>query len=140
MTTLAKNEVRAYEEGDYNDLPVIAADIIYDGAAVGENGSGYFRPLVAGDNFAGFAQKKADNSAAGAAAGDVNVRVRDKGKIKLSVTGVTAVTDEGSTVYASDDDTFTLTASGNSAIGKIVRWISGTTVIVAFEAASCRSI
>jgi len=138
MTTLAKNEPRAFEEGEYNDLPVIASDIIYEGAAVGENGSGYFRPLVAGDNFAGFAVKKADNSSGDA--GDINVRVRPKGKIQLAVTGVTGVTDEGSTVYASDDNTFTLSSTSNSAIGKIVRHVSSTKVIVAFEAVSCRSI
>lgn len=140
MTTLAKNAVRDYELGDYNDLPVIAGDIIYEGAAVGENGSGYFRPLVAGDNFAGMAVRKADNSAVGAANGDVNVHVLQKGKMERDVVGVTAVTDEGSTVYASDDDVLTLSSTGNSAIGKIVRWISSTKCIVAFEAVSVRSI
>jgi hypothetical protein len=138
MTTLADNKPRAYETGEFNDLPVIANDIIYEGAAVGENGAGYFRPLVAADNFAGFAVRKADNT--GGAAGDKNVKVRQKGRIQLSVVGVTAVTDEGSTVYASDDDTFTLTATGNSAIGKIIRYVTGTTVIVEFEAVSRRSI
>jgi len=141
MTTLAKNQPRAFEEGEINDLPVIANDIIYEGAAVGESSTtGTFRPLVAGDNFAGFATRKADNTAVGAAAGDVNVNVKQKGKIQLSVTGVTGVTDEGSTVYASDDDTFTLSSTSNSAIGKIIRYVTGTTVIVAFEAVSRRSI
>ncbi len=138
MTILADNKVRAYETGDFNDLPVIAADIIYEGAAVGENAAGYFRPLVAGDNFSGMAVKKADNSAG--AAGAINIKVRQKGRITIDVTGVSAVTDEGSTVYASDDNTFTLTSSGNSAIGKIIRWISGTKCVVAFEAVSRRSI
>lgn len=137
MTTLAKNAVRAYEEGDYNDLPVVATDIIYEGAAVGENGSGYFRPLVAADPFAGFATRKADNSAG--AAGAISVNVKQRGKIQLAVTGVTAVTDEGSAVYASDDNTFTLTSSGNTAIGKIIRYISSTTCIVYFEALSVAS-
>ncbi len=140
MTTLAKNAVRNFELGNSNDLPVIAGDIIYEGAAVGENGSGYFRPLAAGDNFAGFALRKADNSAVGAAAGDVNVNVIQKGKIELDVIGVTGVTDEGSNVYASDDATFTLSSTSNSVIGKIVRHVSGTRCIVAFEAASVRSI
>jgi len=141
MTTLAKNQPRAFEEGEINDLPVIANDIIYEGAAVGESSTtGTFRPLAAGDNFAGFATRKADNTAVGAAAGDVNVNVKQKGKIQLSVVGVTGVTDEGSTVYASDDDTFTLSSTGNSAIGKIIRYVTGTTVIVAFEAVSRRSI
>lgn len=138
MTTLAADKARDFVLGELQDLPVIASDIIYEGAAVGENGSGYFRPLAAADPFAGFAQSKADNSAG--AAGAINVRVKTRGRVILSVTGVTAVTDEGSTVYASDDDTFTLTSSGNTAIGKIVRYISGTTVEVYFEAASFRSL
>jgi hypothetical protein len=138
MTTLATAKPRDYLLGDLQDLPMIAADIIYEGAAVGENGSGYFRPLVAADPFAGFAERTVDNSAG--AAGALNVRVKPRGRVILPVVGVTAVTDEGATVYASDDDTFTLTATGNSAIGKITRYISGTTVEVYYEAASFRSL
>jgi len=139
MTTLADNNPRAYETGDFNDLPVIANDIIFEGAAVGESSAtGTFRPLVAGDNFAGFAVRKVDNTGGSAAA--KNVKVIQKGRIKLAVTGVTAVTDEGATVYASDDNTFTLSSTNNSEIGKIIRWISGTSCIVAFEAVSVRSI
>ena len=141
MATLSADNPRVFETGhdeNINGLPVIANDIIYDGAAVGENGSGYFRPLVAADNFAGFADEQADNT--GGSAGDINVKVKQRGVVKLSVTGVTAVTDEGSTVYATDDNTFTLTASGASSIGKIVRYVSGTTVMVAFEAVSVRSL
>jgi len=124
MATLAKNEVRTYELGieDFNDLPVIESDIIYEGAAVGDNGSGYFRHNSNGAN------------------GDINVRVKECGKIVLDVTGVTGVADKDSVVYASDDNTFTLISSGNSAIGKIARWISGTKCVVAFEAVSIRSI
>jgi hypothetical protein len=141
MTTLAadKNRTYAVHGNEFDtDLPVIASDIIYLGAAVGENGSGYFRPLVAADPFAGFALMRCDN--ASGAAGAKNVHVRSKGVAVLSVTGVTAVTDEGSTVYASDDDTFTLTSTSNTAIGKVVRYISGTQVEVAFESVSLRSI
>ncbi|MBV2206655.1 MAG: hypothetical protein KUL87_14635 [Pseudomonas sp.] len=138
MTTLSINKPRDFVLGELQDLPVVASDIIYEGAAVGENGSGYFRPLVAADAFAGFAERQADNSAG--AAGAVSVRVKTRGRVILSVAGVTAVTDEGSTVYASDDDTFTLTSTSNSAIGKIVRYISGTTVEVYFEASSFRSL
>jgi predicted RecA/RadA family phage recombinase len=143
MTTLAANDARDYEihgtEFD-SDLPVIASDIIYEGAAVGENGSGYFRPLVAADPFAGFALAKADNSAG--AAGAVHVHLRQQGVAILPVVGVTAVTDEGSTVYASDDDTFTLTSTSNTAIGKVIRVVdvTATKVAVFFQAASLRSI
>lgn len=141
MATLTKDAPRTYElhgaEFD-NHLPVVAADIIYEGAAVGENGAGYFRPLEAGDAFAGFALEQADNSSG--AAGDRKVRLRQRGVIVLPITGAAAVTDEGSTVYASDDDTLTLTASTNTAIGKVLRHISGTTCAIYFEAATLRSL
>jgi len=51
MTTLSADKPRDYQLGDREEYPVIAADIIYEGAAVGENGSGYARPLQAGDPF-----------------------------------------------------------------------------------------
>jgi len=141
MTTLAADKSRVYEihgtEFD-TDLPAVASDIIYEGAAVGENGSGYFRPLVAADPFAGFALVNCNN--ASGAAGAVPIHLRAQGVIILSVTGVTAVTDEGSTVYAADDDDFTLTSTSNTAIGKIIRYISGTQVAVFFQSASLRSL
>jgi hypothetical protein len=134
---LTQDTPRAYELGDMNDLPVKASTTIYEGAAVGLD-SGYARGLVAGDTFQGFATKQADNSDGDA--GAINVRVKRKGLASLAVTGVTAVTDVGSTVYASADGTFTLSSTSNSSIGKIVRWVSGTTCIVAFEGAGDRSI
>lgn len=138
MTTLAADKSRAYELGDIQELPVVATDIIYEGAAVGDNASGYARPLVAADPFLGFAECKVDNSTG--AAGDKSVRVRVRGQIVLAVTGVTGVGDVGEVVYASDDDTFTLTSTSNTAVGKVARYISGTTVVVAFEALPHRSI
>lgn len=134
MTTLAKDTPRDYEIGDRNELPVIASDIIYEGAAVGDNASGYARPLVAADPFRGFAEQKADNS--DGAAGDVNVRVIERGKIVANVTGATGVGDVGSSVYMSDDDTFTLTSTSNSLIGTVVRYVSGTKCVIAFKSAS----
>lgn len=138
MTTLAVDKMRTYELGEFNELPVVAADIIYEGAAVGDNGSGFARPLVALDAFQGFAVRKADNSAG--ANGAINVKLRQTGEIVLSVATLASVNDEGSTVYASDDDTFTLVSTGNTAIGKVARYISGTNALVHFEAASKRSI
>lgn len=133
MTTLANDTPRDYQIGDREDYPVIASDIIYEGAAVGENGSGYARPLVAADPFLGFAVDKADNSVG--AAGDKNVTVRTKGKVKLAVAGATAITaNDRPAVYASDDNTFTLTSTSNSLIGYVSRWISSGVCIVEFDA------
>ena len=136
---LSANAPRTYEaqeEPSFNDLQQKGSTTIYEGAAVGDS-SRYDRGLVAGDQFQGFADRQSVNSGAD---GTVNVRVRQRGVIQLAVTGVTAVTDEGSSVYASADGTFTLTASGNSAVGKIKRWVTSTTCLVYFEAASVRSI
>ena len=138
MATLAQDKPRAFGVGEFNELPVIASDIIYEGAAVGDNGSGLARPLVAADPFLGFAKERCDNSAGVASAR--NVKVFERGKIELNVTGVASAADVGEAVYASDDDTFTLTSSGNSAIGKVAKWVSGTRCVVFFEGVQVRSL
>jgi len=130
MATLTARNPRTFELGNFSDLPVIAADIIYDGAAVGDNASGYARPLVAGDSFRGFADGSADNSAGSAS--DINVHVQTSGRVQLAVTSL-AITDVGKPVYASDDNTFTLTATSNSHIGRVVRWVSLGVGIVEFD-------
>ena len=137
MATLTKDAPRAYQLGDLEDYPVIASDIIYEGAAVGENASGYARPLAAGDVFLGFATGVVDNSAG--AAGDLNVQVRSKGRVQLAV-GSLAVTDNDRVaVYASDDDTFTKTATSNSLIGYVSRFISSGVGVVEFDAALAKA-
>jgi len=133
MATLAADKPRPYELGSIQEYPVIAADIIYEGAAVGENAAGYARPLQAGDPFLGFAESKVDNSAG--AAGAASVRVRRRGQVQIPVTGASAITtNDGPLVYASDDDTFTLTASTNSIIGRVSRWVSDGVCVVEFDA------
>jgi len=133
MTTLAKDTPRNYGQGDMNDLPVIASDIIYEGAFVGENASGYSRPLVAGDPFQGVCMRQADNSSG--AAGDINVRVRSNGILSnIAVAGATAITaNDFPPVYASDDNTLTLTAGTNTKIGNVLRWISSGICDVTFD-------
>ena len=134
MATLVSNAPRNYVVGFSEEYPVIAGDIIYEGAAVGENGSGYSRPLVAGDPFQGFASAKADNSAG--AAGAVNVVVLKTGRIVVPVVGASAITaNDCPAVYASDDNTFTLTSTSNTLIGYVSRWISGTMCVVNFNSA-----
>jgi hypothetical protein len=132
MTTLAADKARKFELGIIEEYPVIADDIIYEGAAVGENASGFARPLVAADVFLGFADRKVDNT--GGAAGDKTVRVKQKGKIVLPVVGADITSNDRPAVYASDDDTFTLTATSNSKIGFVSRFIGSTICVVEFDA------
>lgn len=132
MTTLAANKPRAYEMGELDAFPVIASDIIYEGAAIGlVAGTGHARPLVAGDKFGGFATRKADNSAGAAAA--INVEGVECGEISLAVSGA-VVTDVGQPVYATDDDTFVFSPVGASFIGFVKRFVSSGVVIVSFDA------
>ena len=130
MTTRSSDIAREVELGTINELPVIAADIIYEGSAVGDNALGYARPLAAGDQFRGFAESKADNSAG--AAGAISVRARASGKIKLPVTSL-AITDVGRPVYASDDDVFNVSGIG-SFVGHVHRYLSSGYGIVSFDA------
>lgn len=132
MTTLAADALRTFEIGDIEEYPVIANDIIYAHAAVGiVDASGHARPLVAGDRFAGFAEKRADNT--GGAATAKNVRVAKRGKVVLPVSGA-VITDFGQPIYASDDDTFSFNPVGGSFVGFVERFISSGVVLVAFDA------
>ena len=136
MTTLAADKLRTWHwSGDpvTSEYPVIATDIIYRGAAVGENGSGYARPLVAADPFLGFAEANVNNAAG--AAGDKTVFVRQKGYVTLPISSLAITANDRPAVYASDDDTFTLTSSGNTLIGYVDRWISTGLAVVEFDSA-----
>jgi len=144
MATLTVESPRIYEAGhdEYiNELPVIAADIIFDGAAVGElNDTGTYQPLGTGstvDRFGGFATETCNNAAGLAAI--KSVKVKQRGRIVLNVTGVTGRADVGKVVWATDDDAFTLTyVAGAVSIGTVSRWISGTQCVVNFTAFELR--
>lgn len=131
MTTLAVDTPRNEELGTINEIPVIASDIIYEGAAVGVvAATGHARPLTAADKFAGFAERKADNSAGGAAA--INVRVKKKGTAQLAITGA-VITDIGQPVYATDDNTFSFSPAGGVFIGFVRRFVSSGQVVVEYD-------
>lgn len=136
---LTENAGRVYEWNEdpvYNDLPLDALAVVFEGSALGEDVStGLFRALVSGDVFAGFCQRAVDNSAG--AAGDLDVSVAQKGTVKLDVTAV-ALADHGADVHATDDGTFAL--AGGSVIGKVTRFISTGVAMVRFEATQLRSV
>jgi hypothetical protein len=138
MTTLAAEAPRTYAVGDYDDYPMVAFDIIYQGAAVGENDSGYAQPLVATKPFLGFAEHTVDNSAG--AAGAKSVRVLTRGVVRLTVAGATAITaNDRPAVYALDDNSFTLTATSASLIGYVRRWLASTDCLVEFDALAVKA-
>ena len=113
-------------------LPVKAATKITQGKAVGDDASGYARQLVAGDPFRGHSVSQADNT--DGAAGAISVELLSgRYRLQVAVTGASAVTDVEKLVYASDAETYTLTKSTNTLVGKVVRWVASTQCIVEFD-------
>lgn len=131
MSKITKEVSRTYECGCFNEHPILGATKIFEGMAVGINTDGYARPLIAGDKFAGFADRSVDNTLG--TDGEHSVSVRHQGCIILSDINNVDQTKIGALVYASNENTFTLTETGNSPIGKISRAFNGE-IAVKFEA------
>jgi|DEB0MinimDraft_6_1074348.scaffolds.fasta_scaffold109031_1 hypothetical protein len=127
MATLAAASPRKFTTSEYQDYQVVASDIIYEGSLLGL-ASGYARPLQAGDTYVGIAVETVDNSAG--SAGDKRVRAATTVPFVMDVTGVSDVTSISLPVYASDDDTLTLTESTNSLIGIVMDYISGSSCVI----------
>jgi len=134
---LSADTPRNYRATGYEAaLPVQASSTVYAGAAVTIDTGGEVGPLSASDvSFSGFARKKADNSAG--SAGDINAAIITEGLIQLTVTGLNDNNDLNDVVYATDDTTFTLTASGAVAIGRVFQIVNLTagTCVVRFKGA-----
>lgn len=130
MAQLSAPNMLRYRIGDLGEATMAAAAVIWKGAALGFTGNNTVRPLVALDKFAGFADDSYDTTK-----GSVVARFKKKGQIVLTVAGLAANTAVGTSVYASDDHTFTLTSTGNSLIGKIASVDDATHATVAFNAA-----
>lgn len=129
---LTANKERVYGVGDKLGYPVAAATKIYKNAAVGEDEAGYARPLQAGDKFLGFAQDRADNS--DGAAGELSTWVKSKGYVELPITDLAITANDRPLVYASDDDTFTLTGTNNSLVGSVAQFLSAGFAVIEFNA------
>lgn len=120
MALSANRDVKFYASQELLDLPVKDDVNIYKGAFVGvDSATGYVRPLVAGDAFAGIAYQQADNTGTGHANGAVRVRLHQHVDIVHAVSGAT-IADVGAAVYASDDGTLTTTEGSNTAVGTLV--------------------
>jgi hypothetical protein len=137
---LSSNAPRAFgiNGKQETELPVKGSTHIYMGSAVSA-ASGLLRPLTIGasDTFVGFARQEVNNTGSDSA---LSVIVYERGYVNLAVTGVADASSLGTGVYASDDNTFTTTSTSNIEVGKVARWISGTSCVVYFEGAHIRSI
>jgi len=131
MTALNTDTNRVFETpNDTNAIPVAAAAKIFQGALIGRTAAGYGRPLKAGDVAMGFAKDPIDNT--NGMDGEKTCELKAKGKVSLFISGL-ALGDVGQKVYASDDNTFTLAAEGNSFVGFVARFEKADYAIVAFD-------
>ncbi|MDP9175622.1 MAG: hypothetical protein M3O30_17400 [Planctomycetota bacterium] len=143
MANLTNAASRTFEMlADEQDYPMAAAKI-YQGSALSDAGSpgaatNVAETLVAGENFLGFANTTIDNS--GGTAGSQTIDMKCKGTVLLVVAGL-AATSLGASVYASDGNTFTLTAAANSKIGvvKKILSVSAGTALVSFSGVQYRA-
>ena len=120
--------------GDKSEASVYQAVTIYEGAILGLTSGGYARGLVAGDKFIGHATEYVNN--ASGSSGDRTIEhLTGRYRLKVAITSV-AITDVGRKVYASADNTYTLTAGSNSFVGVIVRYVTTNTAIVEFRPVS----
>jgi hypothetical protein len=108
--------------GEIIALPVAAATKINGGTLVALNATGYAAPATkaAALKILGRAEESADNTAG--AAGAVTVLARRKAVFKYANSASDSLTqaDVGGTAYAEDDSTVCKTATGASAVGKIL--------------------
>lgn len=132
---MASSADKYYERLKGSDItgltyPVKASTRIYKDSLVTLE-SGFAKPLVTTTNSYGMAKAQVDNSSGDN--GDLNVEVYyPEINAKVSVTGV-SITSVDQAVYASDDETFSLTAGSDKQVGNVAKWIIGTTCFVRFK-------
>ena len=115
MALSANRDLDRYVDQELRALPVKTGVHIYKGAFVGLSG-GYAQPLTAGDPFAGIAYEEVINTGAD---GAKSVRVYTQGDFEHTLASAGRA-NNGAVVYASADDTITLTQGSNSAVGNQV--------------------
>ena len=107
--------------------PVRNGTKIWRGGMVGVDSSRNLVPInTAAAAFVGMAERDYDNSANASASTDKVSAL--KGAFVLTVPGATAA-NINAAVYASDDNTFTLTAGSNLQIGTIVGFDGAQTIV-----------
>jgi hypothetical protein len=117
------------EIGDRNEAPVAAGQHLYRGSMAFGDVAGR-ATTVLGAKFLGHVVAEANNSSGGA--GAINV-ILYGGRYRLQVPlSDVALTSIGAQVFASDNNTLTLTPGANTLVGRVVRYVTTDTAIVEF--------
>lgn len=124
IMTAARNT--ASKAGDLQSFPV-AVDIIYKGALVCINATGYAAPAADTSGYSdviGVADETVDNS--GGSAGDLNVRVRSGRRSSFVATAIVQG-DVGRTMFVVDDQTFDRLPGVNSIVAGVLSEFTSAT-------------
>jgi len=132
MALTSTRELNRFVDHQLREYEVAASANVFKGALLSLDVSGYVKPLVAGGEFVCIAYESADNLVG--ANGDKKVRVFTEGDFEHALAGAT-IADIVKPVYASDDETLTLTATANSFVGYVQGFLSSSTVIVRLRGA-----
>tara|TARA_Y100000310_G_scaffold308318_1_gene351295 strand:+ start:2409 stop:2852 length:444 start_codon:yes stop_codon:yes gene_type:complete len=122
-----------YETADtmVQAFQVTNASVIFAGSLVGvDNTTGLALAWtdVAAEQFVGFAMNGVTGDTTADEPPEVHVNTGGTVLKKVAVTGVTAITDVGNVVYATDDNTFDLSVGTNpNPVGLLTRYYTGTT-------------
>jgi len=129
MTALTAAYEAERQDGILIDVPVLASAVIYKGALVGDDGTGFAEPVTdASTTF--FLGVAAEGATGGTADGDVTVRVYKTGTFIYTKTGGAADTDLGIAAMANDDATVAATSTNSVQVGTIVKIVDATRVKV----------
>jgi len=120
MTALSADRNTPMKDGRKAAFPVAASAVIYVGALVGINNSGYAVPMSLATGLAcvGVAEFQANNS--GGAAAAINVIAQRGLAFRFNNGSGITLANVGATAYALDDNTVTTSSAGASAVGTIV--------------------
>lgn len=131
MTLSADANVNRYVDQQLRTLAVKASTTIYRGSLVGvDRANGYARALDAGDQFQGLAYEQCDNSSG--SNGDREVTLFTQGDFEFALAGTTK-TAIGRAVFASDDNTLTLSGGSACYVGLIVDVPATGSIIVRID-------
>jgi hypothetical protein len=128
MTALSANRATRQREGSLIAYQVAATTHIYKGSIVAVNAAGNAVPAAdtAGLRVVGIAEEEVNNTGA---AGAADVQVRAGIAALLAGSGL-ALTDVGSIANASDDQTIVTAGTNGVKVGRIVEFVSATSVWV----------
>lgn len=133
MTLTENRDVDLYVDQELRAFQMAAGVHVFKGALVGLMESGYARPLVGGDKFAGIAYEEINNQPLpgdkGGADGNHCLRVYTLGDFGLTLAGVT-IADIGRPVFASADDVLTFARDGNSYVGIVQDFVQTNEIIL----------